>query len=148
VPTASDTTGGEGAATGDTEGRIRILVVDDHKIVRDGLRRLLEVEPDMNVVGEAQNGAEAERMVAQLHPDVAIMDICMPEVNGIEATRRIASSATKVIGLSMHSGRWLRKQMAQVGAAAYLQKDCAFDELVRTIRDVVAGRFTAHTEGE
>ena len=143
----SDTTGGEGAAKEGANSRpIRILVVDDHKIVRDGLRRLLEIEPDMDVIGEAQNGAEAERMVAQLHPDVAIMDICMPEVNGIEATRRIASSNTKVIGLSMHSGRWLRKQMAQVGAAAYLQKDCAYDELVRTIRDVVAGKLPAHAD--
>jgi DNA-binding NarL/FixJ family response regulator len=133
----NQTTGG----ARDPAHRIRIVVVDDHKIVRDGLRRLLEIESDMEVVGEAQNGAEAEKLVDEVRPDVAIMDICMPQVNGIEATRRIANSNhTKVIGLSMHSGRWLRKQMAQVGASAYLQKDCAFNELIQTIRDVVAGK--------
>jgi DNA-binding NarL/FixJ family response regulator len=141
VQTANDNGSEVTGGARDPANKIRIVVVDDHKIVRDGLRRLLEIEPDMEVVGEAQNGAEAEKIVEQLRPDVAIMDICMPQVNGIEATRRIATSAhTKVIGLSMHSGRWLRKQMAQVGASAYLQKDCAYSELIQTIRDVVAGK--------
>jgi two-component system, NarL family, response regulator NreC len=117
---------------------IRILLVDDHKIVRDGLRSLLELEPDMQVVGEAADGNAAIQQARAHTPDVVIMDIAMPGMNGIEATGHIVAElpATKVIGLSMHADRRFKAEMEKAGAAAYLRKDSAFEGLARTIRSV------------
>jgi len=121
---------------------IRILLADDHKIVRDGLRSLLQAEADLEVVGEAANGREAVRLAQELSPDVVVMDVGMPDLNGIEATRYIAGgpSGAKVIALSMHSDRRFVEGMLAAGATGYLLKDSAFEELARAIRAVAAGR--------
>jgi DNA-binding NarL/FixJ family response regulator len=121
---------------------IRILLADDHKIVREGLRTLLEKKPGMEVIAEAENGYTAVRLVRKLLPDVAIIDIGMPDLNGIEATRRIIAQnpRIKVIALSMHSDSRFVKQMLKAGASGYLLKDCAFEELVQAIRAVVTNR--------
>jgi DNA-binding NarL/FixJ family response regulator len=121
---------------------IRVLIADDHKIVIEGLKRLLEQEGDITVVGETSNGLSAIDMTRQLQPDIVIMDIGMPDLNGIEATRQIMRecSATKVVGLSMHSSEKYVKEMIKAGAWGYLLKDCAGDELVVAIRNVAAGK--------
>lgn len=118
-----------------------ILLVDDHKITRDGLAALIDKQPDMRVVGEADNGREAVRAVQDLAPDVVIMDISMPDLNGIDATRQIlaASPATRVIALSMYSDRRYVEGMLSAGVSGYLVKSCAFDELVQAILAVVGG---------
>jgi DNA-binding NarL/FixJ family response regulator len=117
---------------------LRILLADDHKITRQGLRSLLEKQQDMEVVAEAENGREAIRLAAEMAPDVVIMDITMPDMNGVEATRQILikSPDIKIIGLSMHSDTVFVTEMLKSGAAGYLIKDCAFEELVRAIRTV------------
>ncbi|MGD0093877.1 MAG: response regulator transcription factor [Planctomycetota bacterium] len=119
----------------------RILLADDHKILRDGLRVLLEREPDLEVVGEAENGTAAVKMARQLKPDVVVMDVGMPESNGIEATRRLQTELpeVRVIALTMHSEKQYLTQMLRSGAAGYLLKDCATEELVKAIEAVVAG---------
>ena len=124
----------------DNNWRIRIVLADDHQIVRQGIRTLLATEPDMDVVGEADNGRAILRLVQQLSPVVVIMDISMPELNGIEATRQIMHDApgVKVIALSMHSDSFFVLNMLRAGASGYLLKDCAVDELVKAIRTVVA----------
>jgi len=118
---------------------LRILLADDHKITRQGLRSLLEKQQDMEVVAEAENGREAIRLAAEMAPDVVIMDITMPDMNGVEATRQILikSPDIKIIGLSMHSDTVFVTEMLKSGAAGYLIKDCAFEELVRAIRTVL-----------
>ena len=121
------------------EMNISILLADDHKIVRDGLRTLIDSEPGMEVVAEAEDGRTAVRLARQLSPNVIIMDISMPEMNGIDATRAILSenSTVKVIALSMYSDRRFVSGMLDAGASGYLLKDCAFEELVRAIRSVI-----------
>ena len=121
---------------------IRILLVDDHQIVRDGLRALLEAQPDMNVVAEGEDGRTAVRLVQEQAPDVVIMDIAMPALNGIEATRQILAAApgTKVIALSMHSDRRFVAGMFNAGASGYLLKESAFEELVQAVRVVRANQ--------
>ena len=121
---------------------IRILVADDHKIVRDGLRILLEQQEDMEVVGEADNGRAAVELACTLAPNIAVLDIGMPDLNGIDATKKLAADAplVKVIALSMHSDRRFVEGMLQAGAVGYLLKDCAFAELARAVRTVVAGQ--------
>lgn len=120
----------------------RIIIADDHKIVRDGLRALLEKEAGMEVVAEAEDGRMAVRIARQLTPDVVIMDIGMPDLNGIDATRQIVSEVpgVKVIALSMHSDRRFVAQMFKAGASAYLLKDCAFEELSRAVKAVLANQ--------
>lgn len=117
------------------------MLVDDHKITRDGLSALIDREPDMSVVGEADNGRQAVRAVQDLAPDVVIMDISMPDLNGIDATRQIlaASPATRVIALSMYSDTRYVEGMLSAGVSGYLVKSCAFDELVQAILAVVGG---------
>jgi two-component system response regulator NreC len=121
-------------------GTIRILLADDHRIVRQGLRILLEAEPDMEVIGEADNGRKVLKLAEELIPDVIIMDLSMPELNGIEATRQILSGApeVKVVALSMHSDSLFVLNMIKAGASGYLLKDCALEELVKAIRTVVS----------
>lgn len=121
---------------------IKILLVDDHKIVRDGLRTLIESEPDMKVIAEAKNGREALKLIKNAVPDIIIMDITMPDINGIDATRAILEYAptAKVIALSMHSDKRFVLGMLDAGASGYLMKDSAFDELARAIRSIVANQ--------
>jgi len=120
---------------------IRILLADDHGIMREGLRSLLEKEPDIKVVGEAEDGRKAIGLVSELLPDVVIMDISMPGLNGADATRRIVHQfpTVKVIALSMHSNRIFVVDMFKAGASGYVLKECLFDELVEAIRIVAAG---------
>lgn len=117
------------------------MLVDDHKITRDGLSALIDRQPDMRVVGEADNGRQAVRVVQDLSPDVVIMDISMPDLNGIDATRQILAAlpSTRVIALSMYSDRRYVEGMLSAGVSGYLVKSCAFDELVQAILAVVGG---------
>ncbi len=118
---------------------IRVLLVDDHKIIREGLRALIENQSDMQVIAESPDGRTAVQLAQQLSPDVVIMDIAMPDLNGVEATRQIiaSSSSVKVIALSMRSDRRFVAEMLKAGASGYLLKDCAFEDLVRAIRAVI-----------
>lgn len=119
---------------------ITILLADDHKIVRDGLRALLENQPDMKVIAEAENGRTAVQLARQKRPQVVIMDISMPDLNGIEATRQMIRELPdiKVIALSMHSDRRYILRMFRAGAVGFLLKDCAFEELVSAINTAIA----------
>jgi len=121
---------------------IRILLADDHKITRQGLRSLLEKQSDMVVVAEAEEGRTAVRLVRELLPDVVIMDVSMPDLNGMEAARQITREFgnVKIVALSMHSDSLFVTEMLKSGASGYLLKDCAFEELARAIRTVVAGK--------
>jgi len=119
----------------------RILLVEDHAIVREGLCSLLEKQTDMEVVGEADEGRTAVDLVRQLLPDIVIMDITMPNLNGVEATRYITGEfpEIKVIALSIHSNRRFVSDMLRAGATGYVLKECLFDELVQAIQAVAAG---------
>jgi DNA-binding NarL/FixJ family response regulator len=121
---------------------IRVLLVDDHAIVRDGLRFLLEANRDFDVVGGVANGRDAVRAARELQPDVVIMDLAMPELNGTEATRQIhdACPATHVLVLSMHSTAEHIYRALQAGAQGYLLKESAGPELLAAVRTVHAGR--------
>jgi two-component system, NarL family, response regulator NreC len=121
---------------------IRIILADDHQIVRQGVRMLLESEPDMQVIAEAGNGREVLRQAQELLPDVIVMDITMPELNGIEATRQILSivSGIKVIALSMNSDSRFVLNMFKAGVSGYLFKECSQGELAKAVRTVMKGR--------
>jgi two-component system response regulator NreC len=121
---------------------IRILLADDHKILRDGLRALLEKQSGMEVIAEAGDGRTTVQLVRELLPNVVIMDIAMPDLNGIEATRQITAldPNVKIVALSMHSDKRFVVQMLKAGAAGYILKDCAFEELADAIRSVIANR--------
>jgi len=120
----------------------KVVLADDHVLFRDGLRVLLEKEADLKVVGEANNGREAVRLAAELQPDIVVMDVSMPDLNGIEAAREISARTpkTRVLGLSMHSDRRFVARMLQAGAAGYLLKDCDYEEFIRAVRAVLAGQ--------
>jgi DNA-binding NarL/FixJ family response regulator len=122
---------------------IRILIADDHRIMRQGLRSLLEKQPNMEVVAEAENGRGAVQLVRQLSPGVVLMDVAMPDLNGIEATKQILQEApeVRVIALSMHKDRTFVSRMLQAGAKGYLLKDTAFEEIARAVNEVMAGRI-------
>ena len=122
---------------------MKILLADDHKLMREGLRILLEKLGGITVVGEAGNGISAVRMARDLEPDLVLMDIAMPDLNGIEATRRIMieSPGVKVIALSMHADKRFVRHMFAAGAAGYVLKGSAFEEVAAAIKKVAAGRI-------
>ena len=117
----------------------KILLADDHRLFRDGLRALIEQQSGMEVVGEAEDGRTAVDLTRRLSPDVVIMDVGMPILNGIEATRQIVAETpgVKVIALSMHSDRQFVTGMFGAGASGYLLKDCAFEELINALHSVI-----------
>jgi len=116
----------------------RILLADDHKIMREGLRALIEKHPQFEIVGEAEDGRTAVRLAEKLMPDIIIMDVGLPDLNGIEATRRIKAvlPQTRVIGLSMYYDKRFVSGMLEAGASGYLSKDCALNELVTAVETV------------
>jgi DNA-binding NarL/FixJ family response regulator len=122
---------------------VRILIADDHKILREGLKSLLEKQPEFAVVAEAQDGLSAITAAKKHKPDIAILDIGMPDLNGIEVTRRIRSemAETRVIGLSMHADRRFVMGILEAGANGYLLKDSAFAELITAVTAVAKGKM-------
>ncbi|MBN2124997.1 MAG: response regulator transcription factor [Deltaproteobacteria bacterium] len=118
---------------------IRILLADDHKIMREGLINMISTAEGMEVVGQANSGREAVELARNLRPDVVVMDVSMPDLNGIDAARRIKkeSQDTRIVALSMHSDKRFVSGMIRAGASAYLLKECAFEELIWAIRAVV-----------
>jgi len=121
--------------------KIRILLADDHAVVRQGFKMILAAQADMEIVGEAGNGREALDLAGQLQPDVVVMDVAMPELNGIEATRRLAASVphARVVALSMHKDSVYVREMLRAGARGYLLKDSGAADLVSAIRAVASG---------
>jgi len=121
---------------------IRIIIADDQKIIRDSLRNLLDQQTNMEVMAEAEDGHAAVELARKFPPDVLIMDIVMPTLNGIEATRQIKIEApdVKIIALSMYGDSQYVKGMLDAGASGYLLKKSAFEELVQAIRAVIAGQ--------
>ena len=121
--------------------RIRILLADDHAVVRQGFKMILSAQPDMEIVGEAGNGREAVELAGQLHPDIIVMDVAMPELNGIEATRRLAASEphSRVVALSMHKDSVYVREILRAGARGYLLKDSVAGDLVSAVRAVSQG---------
>lgn len=125
-----------------TTGPIRIVLADDHTVMRSGLRLLLEKQPDFAVVGEAENGRRSIELCETLAPDVAVLDIAMPGLNGIEATRQIVAANPKisVVILSMHCDESYVMRALKGGARAYILKDSAEADLIRAIRSVTEGQ--------
>lgn len=123
--------------------KISILLADDHKILREGLRSLIEKERELELIGEADNGKTAVQMACELKPDVVIMDVGMPDLNGIEATKQIMTCAPgcKVLAFSMHSDKRFVLEMLRAGARGYLLKESAFEELVNAVRSVVSNHM-------
>ncbi len=121
---------------------IKIILADDHKITRQGLRSLLEKNPEMQVLAEVENGRGAVEKARELKPDVVIMDVSMPDLNGVEATRQVLqeNGDVKVIALSMYSDTLFVSEMLKSGASGYLLKDCAFEELEQAIKTVTEGK--------
>jgi len=119
---------------------IRVLLGDDHRIVREGLRILLEKEPDIEVIGEAEDGHSTVELARKLKPQIVVMDITMPDLNGIEATYEITKEVpgVKVLALSMHVDKRFVEKMLRAGATGYLPKDCAYEELVRAVHTVAS----------
>ena len=119
-----------------------IVLADDHQVVRHGLRSLLEAEPDFSVVGETGDGLEAAQLVERLQPDVLVLDLMMPGLNGLEVTRQVSqrSPRTRVVILSMHASEAHVLEALRSGAAAYVLKESTSAELVRAVREAVAGR--------
>jgi two-component system response regulator NreC len=122
---------------------IKIILADNHPIIRQGLAILLDGEEDMQVVAEAEDCGTTLRLIQELAPEVVIMDISMPDLNGVQATRQILTQYpwVKVIALSMHSDSLFVLNMLNAGAAGYLLKDCALEELVSAIRTVVTRKI-------
>jgi two-component system response regulator NreC len=119
-----------------------ILLCDDHAVVRNGFRHILAAEWDLEVVGEASNGREGVELAEQLQPDVVVMDVTMPELNGIEATRRIVKSLpkTRVLALSMHKDAVYVREILRAGACGYLLKDCSQKDFLAAVRAVATGK--------
>lgn len=122
--------------------KINVLLADDHKILREGLKNVIESFSTFRVIGEANDGREAVNLANKLHPDVVIMDVSMPGLNGVEATRQIISKHPdiRIIALSMHANKQLILSILKAGAYGYLLKDCASGELINAIKTVVANK--------
>ncbi|MEO8197919.1 MAG: response regulator transcription factor [Thermoanaerobaculia bacterium] len=132
---------------------LRLMLVDDHEIVREGLRTLLEQEEDLEVVGEAEDGESAVRMAAERHPDVVLMDVMMPGMGGIEATRRLLAlpsppAPPRVLMLTSLADEAAIREAVAAGAMGYLMKDVSRAELVRAVRDAARDRPTLHPEAQ
>ncbi|HBV99138.1 MAG TPA: DNA-binding response regulator [Desulfotomaculum sp.] len=114
---------------------MKIMIVDDHQIIRDGLRSLLEKLPDIEIVAEAGDGITAVQKAREISPDLVLMDISMPNLNGIEATLKITSEnpGIKVIALTMHSEKWYLDKMIKAGACGYITKSCDYKELIQAL---------------
>lgn len=121
--------------------KTRVLIVDDHTLYRKGLRSMFELEPDVEVVGEASDGAEAIEQVEQFQPDIVLMDINMPGMDGMQATRKLADDypGILIIILTMFKGEEHLREARRAGASAYVLKDAGSEALLRTIRDVMSG---------
>src|ERR1035437_3205904 len=126
---------------GSMQKKIRILLADDHAVVRQGFRMILAGQPDMEIVGEAGNGREAVELAEKLLPDVIVMDVTMPELNGIEATRRLQTSTphSRVLALSMHKDSVYVREILRAGARGYLLKDAIDSDLLAAVRAVSRG---------
>lgn len=126
------------------ERRIRVLIADDHAMVRTALARVLDGEPDIEVIGEADEGEQAVQLAEQLKPDVVVMDVGMLPMSGTEATRALSAKLpdVKVVGLSLHDSDWMEKAMLQAGAVAYLEKVAPLERLIAAIREA-AGKTPA-----
>jgi len=122
--------------------QIRIVLADDHTVMRAGIRLVLERQPDLHVVGEASDGRETVNAVERLHPDVVVMDIAMPNLNGIEATRQILANgvAVSIVVLSMHSDEEYVLRALKAGARGYLLKESAEADLIAAVRAVIGGK--------
>jgi DNA-binding NarL/FixJ family response regulator len=121
--------------------KVRVLLADDHSVVRSGFRMLISAQADMEVVGEASNGRQAVELAGQLQPDVIVMDVTMPELNGIEATRRVSNDVprARVLALSMHKDAVYVREILRAGARGYLLKDSGETDLIAAIRSVAKG---------
>lgn len=121
--------------------RVRILLADDHAVVRQGFGMILASQPDMEIVGEAGNGREVLELAEQLQPDIVVMDVAMPGLNGIEATRRLLASAprARVLALSMHKDSVYVREMLRAGARGYLLKDAINQDLLTAVRALARG---------
>ncbi|MCP4357285.1 MAG: response regulator transcription factor [Chloroflexi bacterium] len=121
--------------------KIKLILADDHAVVRSGLRMLLEAQTDMEIIGEAENGREAVTLAQSLQPDIILMDILMPDMNGIEATRLVKEAApdTAVLALTMHEDEQYFFEMLKAGASGYIPKRAAPDDLVAAIRTINRG---------
>lgn len=122
--------------------KIRVILSDDHNIIREGLAAILQKHPDIEVIAQASDGRSTVRLTRELMPDVVVIDVTMPELNGIEATRQIKSehNNVKIIALSIHSNKQFIIEMLKAGASGYLLKDCVSDDLAYAIRSVADGQ--------
>src|SRR3954452_14071217 len=123
-------------------GKLQILLADDHKVMREGLRMLINAQPDMEVVGEADNGQRTVALTQKLQPDLVVMDISMPELNGLKATEKLRHMCPriKILTLTRHTDDGYLQQMLKAGASGYVLKQSSSEELVRAIRAVVSGQ--------
>lgn len=121
--------------------KLRIFLADDHMVVREGLKTLINAQPDMEVVGEAENGREAVRCAVELLPDVVVMDISMPEMNGIEATERLRKDCPqiKIVALTIYEDTGYLRQLLKAGASGYVLKRAVVEELVHAVRTCASG---------
>jgi two-component system response regulator NreC len=127
---------------------IRILIADDHGLIRAGLRALLEDVPDLDIVGEAADGLAVLRLSSELHPDVVLMDVSMSSLNGIEATRQLkdVSPQTRVLALTVHEDEGVLREMIRAGAFGYIIKRAAESDLIQAIRVISQGHMYVHPE--